>query len=118
MNSFIGSMPGYPGRFYHQLHARIISAGDLMSGVVRFGGQYDVHLDRLRVPLLFVGSSTDAIASAAAVEAGVGAFVGAPSATYAAADGLSHLGLIAHQDARTRSWPQVMEHLHSRRRGV
>ncbi len=111
IDGFIGSMPGYPGRFYHQLHARIISCKELMSGVVRFGGDHDVHLDRLRVPLLFVGSSTDAIASAAAVEGGVAAFSGAPSAEYAAADGLSHLGLIAHQDARTRSWPLVTKHL-------
>lgn len=111
IDTFIGSMPGYPGRFYHQLHARIIARKELMSGVVRFGGGHDVHLDRLRVPLLFIGSDTDAIASAAAVRAGTRAFAGSPSATYAAADGLSHLGLIAHQDARTRSWPLVEGHL-------
>lgn len=104
IDRFIGAMPGYPGRLYNQMHSRLIVKRELATGVIHFGNDLDVHLDRLRVPLLLVGSSTDAIASAAAVEAGTRVFTGSPDVRYCAADGLSHLGLIADPKARDSSW--------------
>jgi polyhydroxyalkanoate synthase len=111
IDRFIGSMPGYPGRLYNQMHTRLIVRRELATGVVHFGNGLDVHLNRLNVPLLLIGSSTDAIASAAAVEAGTRVFTGSPEVTYAAADGLSHLGLIADTTARDTSWALTDEFL-------
>jgi polyhydroxyalkanoate synthase len=108
---FIGSMPGYPGRLYNQMHARLIVRRELATGVVHFGNGRDVHLDRLNVPLLLVGSATDAIASSAAVEAGIRVFTGSPDVSYQPADGLSHLGLIADTKARGTSWALTDEFL-------
>lgn len=111
IDRFIGSMPGYPGRLYNQMHARLIVRRELATGIVHFGKGLDVHLDRLKVPLLLVGSSTDAIASSAAVEAGTRVFTGSPEVTYRSADGLSHLGLIADTKAHDTSWALTDEFL-------
>lgn len=107
IDAFMSDMPGYPGRFYHQLHTRIVVRNEIAGGVLDLGKGFTVHMDRLAVPLLFIGSRTDAIVAGACVESGVRAFVNAPSAQYHAADGLSHLGLIASAGARTQSWPAV-----------
>lgn len=111
IDAFMSDMPGYPGRFYHQLHTRIVVRNEIAAGVLDLGKGVTVHTDRLRVPLLFVGSSTDAIVAGPCVEAGVRAFGNAPSAEYVAVDGLSHLGLIASTGARTQSWPAVADFL-------
>jgi polyhydroxyalkanoate synthase len=111
IDRFIGAMPGYPGRLYNQMHARLIVRRELATGIVHFGNGLDVHLDRLKVPLLLIGSSTDAIASSAAVEAGTRVFTGSPEVAYRAADGLSHLGLIADPKARGTSWVLTDEFL-------
>lgn len=111
VDRFQGAMPGYPGRLYHQMHARLITRNELTTGMVRLGRRLTVHLDRLEVPVVLIGSSTDAIGSAAAVEAGVAAFPRARSIHYVAADGLSHLGLIAAPAARELSWPAIEAHL-------
>src|SRR5581483_10277648 len=107
IDAFMSDMPGYPGRFYHQLHTRIVVRNEIAAGVLYLGKGVTVRMDRLVVPLLFVGSTTDAIVAGACVESGVRAFPNAASATYHAADGLSHLGLTASAGARTQSWPAV-----------
>lgn len=107
IDAFMAGMPGYPGRFYHQLHTRIIVRNEIAGGVLELGKGVQVHMDRLRVPIFLVGSATDAIVAGACAEAGVRAFPNAPSAQYFAADGLSHLGLIASAGARSQSWPAV-----------
>ncbi|BBH16935.1 putative hydrolase [Nocardioides baekrokdamisoli] len=107
IDAFMSDMPGYPGRFYHQLHTRIVVRNEIARGVLDLGKGVTVRTDRLRVPLLFVGSKTDAIVAGPCVEAGVRAFPKAASAEYVAVDGLSHLGLIASAGARTQSWPAV-----------
>jgi len=107
IDAFMANMPGYPGRFYHQLHTRIVVRNEIAGGVLDLGQGFTVHMDRLRAPLLFVGSATDAIVAGPCVESGVRAFVHAASVEYHAADGLSHLGLIASAGARTRSWPAI-----------
>lgn len=107
IDTFIGSMPGYPGRMYNQLHTRLIMRRELATGQINFGRGYRIDLANLTPPTLFVGSSTDTIASSAAVAAGPGVLTGARETAYAAADGLSHLGLIAAPAARTKSWPLI-----------
>ncbi len=102
VDNFIGAMPGYPGRFYHQVHTRLLTRNELATGTVHLSPGRAVRLSSIRTRVLFVGSRTDAIGPGPAVEAGVRSV---PGAQYAAADGLSHLGLIAGPTAPAVSWP-------------
>jgi polyhydroxyalkanoate synthase len=104
IDDFISSMPGYPGRFYNQLHTRLVTKNELFSGVINLTRSRAVRLSSIRTRVLFVGSRTDSIANGPAVEAGTRSV---PGARYAAADGLSHLGLVAGVDARDRAWKHL-----------
>lgn len=108
IDDFVATMPGYPGRAYHQIHTRLMTRLELVSGTVHLSATKAVRLRDLRVPVLFVGSRTDSIAPGDSVEAGVRSV---PGSRYAAADGLSHLGLIAGPRARELSWPVIDEFL-------
>lgn len=108
IDGFIGEMPGYPGRAYHQIHTRLMVRNELASGTVRLGRDREVHLGDIRTRVLFVGSETDNIADGPAVRAGADVV---PGARYAAADGLSHLGLVAGPRAAELSWPAMDEFL-------
>ncbi len=102
IDDFVATMPGYPGRAYHQIHSRLMTRLELVSGTVNLSRSRAVRLADIRTRVLLVGSRSDAIAPAAAVEAGVRSI---PGAQFAAADGLSHLGLIAGPTAARISWP-------------
>jgi polyhydroxyalkanoate synthase len=108
IDRFMDAMPGYPGRLYHQMHTRLIARHELADGVVRLSRKLTIDLSRITAPVVLIGSTTDGIASAAAIEAGVDVL---PDAHYVAADGLSHLGLIAGPTARESSWPAIDAHL-------
>lgn len=110
IDAFIAEMPGYPGRAYHQIHTRLMARNELASGTVRLGRGREIRLADVRTPVLFVGSETDNIADGPAVRAGTGVV---PGARYAAADGLSHLGLVAGPRAAELSWPLMDEFLTS-----
>ena len=102
IDDFIGSMPGYPGRAYHQIHSRLMARNELLGGTVHLGRDRAVRLADIATRVLFIGSATDNIADGPAVEAGTRVV---PGARYAAADGLSHLGLVAGPKAPDLSWP-------------
>lgn len=104
IDAFIGAMPGYPGRAYHQIHTRLMARNELAHGVVHLGRGREVRLADIRTRVLLVGSATDNIANGPAVEAGTDVV---PGARYAAADGLSHLGLVAGPKAADVSWPHL-----------
>lgn len=108
IDDFIGEMPGYPGRAYHQIHTRLMVRNELASGTVRLSRKREVRLADVRTRVLFVGSETDNIADGPAVRAGADVV---PGARYAAADGLSHLGLVAGPKAADVSWPLLDEFL-------
>ncbi len=101
-------MPGYPGRAYHQIHTRLMVRNELATGTVRLGRDRTVSLGDIRTRVLFVGSETDNIADGPAVGAGTDVV---PGARYAAADGLSHLGLVAGPRAAELSWPAMDDFL-------
>lgn len=102
VDRFVATMPGYPGRVYHQIHSRLMARNELVSGVVQLSAKRVIRLRDSRCPVLFVGSRTDTIANGEAVAAGLRSV---PNSRYAAADGLSHLGLIAGPEAAQVSWP-------------
>lgn len=108
VDDFIGSMPGYPGRAYHQIHSRLMTRNELATGRVELSRERVVELSRIDARVLFIGSNTDNIGPGASVRAGVEVV---PGARYAAADGLSHLGLIAGVTAPQVSWPLLDEFL-------
>lgn len=104
IDGFIAEMPGYPGRAYHQIHTRLMVRNELASGTVHLGRDRAVHLGDIRSRVLFIGSETDNIADGPAVRAGADVV---PGARYVAADGLSHLGLVAGPRAAELSWPAM-----------
>lgn len=112
VDAFISSMPGYPGRFINQALTRIVVGRELVVGRVHLGPDFVVEMDRLRAPLLLIGSTDDVLASAASVEAGVVAYPGS-EVSFLQVDGLSHLGLIASPRAGELTWPAIQSHLDS-----
>ncbi len=102
IDDFIGTMPGYPGRAYHQIHSRLMVRNELAQGTVHLGRDRAIRLADIAARVLFVGSATDNIADGPSVAAGPSVV---PGARYAAADGLSHLGLVAGPQAHRLSWP-------------
>lgn len=104
IDGFIREMPGYPGRAYHQIHTRLMVHNDLASGTVHLSRDRALDLRAIRTRVLFIGSATDNIANGPAVAAGADVV---PGARYAAADGLSHLGLVAGPRASQVSWPTM-----------
>ncbi|NYJ02111.1 polyhydroxyalkanoate synthase [Nocardioides thalensis] len=108
VDDFISAMPGYPGRAYNQMHSRLFARNELATGRVQLSRHRTVDLANVDTRVLFVGSRTDNIGPAACVRAGVDVV---PGARYRAADGLSHLGLVAGVRASEISWPLLDEFL-------
>ena len=111
VDRFMDAMPGYPGRFFHQAVTRLIVGNELARGEVRLRDDLVVRTDRLRAPLLLIGSTDDILAYAPSVEAGLRAYGGAESVDYLEVEGLSHLGLVASPRARDTTWPAIEKHL-------
>ena len=110
VDRFIDEMPGYPGRFFNQAIGRIVVHRDLANGTVHLTDDLKIDMDRLEVPTLLIGSTTDVLANAASVEAGVSAYRNA-DVKFVEVAGFSHLGLIASSRARELTWPAVDKHL-------
>jgi polyhydroxyalkanoate synthase len=107
---FVASMPGYPGRFVNQSFTLLVARSELAKGTVHLREAFVVRMDRLRAPLLLIGSTDDTLANAASVEAGLRAY---PSAKvrFHGVNGFSHLGLIASPRAAEQTWPAIHAHL-------
>lgn len=110
VDQFIGSMPAYPARFFHQAVSRIVCGRELATGTVRLTDDIVIDMRRLRVPLLLIGSTDDILAEAGSVAAGVDAYPNA-EVEFRGVAGLSHLGLIASPRASTITWPAIVGHL-------
>ena len=113
---FVASMPGYPGRFVNQSFTALVTRSELARGTVHLREDFVVRMDRLRAPLLLIGSTHDTLANAASVEAGVRAYPSAAVRFHEVA-GFSHLGLVASTRAAEETWPEIHRHLaeHERR---
>lgn len=107
---FVASMPGYPGRFINQSFTRLVARSELATGTVRLREDFQVRMDRLRAPLLLIGSTHDTLANAASVEAGLKAYPSA-SVRFHEVRGFSHLGLVASPRAAEETWPEIQRHL-------
>lgn len=103
---FMGQMPGYPGRFYQQLWSRIIVRNDLAkAGGIKLGKRH-IRFADLKVPVLAVAGSEDAITSVAAAKHLKTVLTGAPSVRFEVEPG-SHLGVLTGPGARETTWVHI-----------
>lgn len=109
IDGFLRAMPGYPGRLFVQVWHRLILGNELARGRVRVGDR-DVHLDRVRVPVLAVGSRDDVIAPLAAVAAITEVLTGAPQVRVEVVGG-GHLSVLTGNDAPATTWVHLAEFL-------
>ena len=110
VDRFIGAMPGYPARFFHQAIGRLVIGRELAVGTVHLSERVVVDMSELVAPTLLIGSTDDILANAASVAAGVAAYRNA-EVTFAGMAGLSHLGLVASPRAHQLTWPAIDKHL-------
>lgn len=110
VDQFVDAMPGYPGRFFNQALTRLVCGQELAKGTVHLRDDVVVAMDRLVTPTLLIGSTTDVLANAASVEAGVEAYRNA-EVTFVKVRGMSHLGLIASPRAKDETWPAIVRHI-------
>jgi polyhydroxyalkanoate synthase len=112
IDRFMAEMPGYPGRVYKQITSRLVYRNELFRGVVHLNKHRSIHLADLESRVLVIGSGTDAIAPAPAVQAAEKVLTGAESVRYVEVDG-SHLGMVAGPEAASTTWPVITEFLRS-----
>ncbi|QDQ98390.1 alpha/beta hydrolase [Tomitella fengzijianii] len=110
IDRFMAGMPGYPARFYTQMHKKLIMGNALASGSVRMGG-HPIELGDVQVPVLAVSGATDVLAPAASVAAITDVLTGSPRVQVETVPG-SHLGMVAGSGARAHTWP-VIDRFHA-----
>lgn len=109
VDRFIGTMPGYPGRFYTRLYDRVVQQNELASGHLTLR-ERTVSLADVRQHVLIVAGRDDAIAPRPSVERALDVLTGARSLRFEVAPG-SHLGVLAGASARESTWRFVQEFL-------
>ncbi|MGH3451430.1 MAG: alpha/beta fold hydrolase [Haloechinothrix sp.] len=109
IDRFMAAMPGYPGRFYGQMYGRLMLRNDLARGALKLGDRR-VHLSEVKVPVLLVAGTTDAITTVGAAEGATTVLTGAPSVRFETTRG-SHLGILTGQEARDTTWVHLDEFL-------
>lgn len=105
IDRFMTRMPGYPARFYTQMHAQLIMRNALATGTVRLG-ERNVELADIAVPVLSIAGGDDVLAPVASVEAAAGVLAGAPSVRVETVPG-SHLGIVAGSRSAETTWPLI-----------
>lgn len=109
IDRFMAAMPAYPGRFYGQLHSRLMLRNDLARGRLKLGDRR-IELAQVKVPVLVVAGSTDVITTEASAKGALKVLTGAPEVRYRTARG-SHLGILAGPEARASTWSYLREFL-------
>lgn len=110
VDRFIGSMPGYPGRFYDQIYRRLILGNELRRGTMTLSRDRVVRLADVRPDVLLLAGRTDVIAPVACVRRGVDVLTGARSVRFEVCPG-SHLGLLTGPEARDTTWVHLADFL-------
>lgn len=102
---FMGEMPAYPGKLYVQLWKRIMVGNDLAHGGLTLGSRR-IAFKNLRVPVLAIAGTSDAITSVPAARALQDVLTSAPSVQFETAAG-SHLGVLAGPTAKDSTWSHI-----------
>ncbi|QNG17353.1 alpha/beta hydrolase [Rhodococcus triatomae] len=105
IDRFMGSMPGYPAKFFQQMCAQLILGNSLADGYFDLDGRI-VELADIRNRVLLIAGTEDVIAPTASVEAGQTALTGAKELRYDTVPG-SHLGIVAGVRSRETTWAQI-----------
>lgn len=104
VDRFMADMPGYPARFYTQVHHRLILRNDLARGVVELGDR-QIALANVTAPVLLIAGTDDVLCTVDAARAGVDVLTGA-SVKFETAPG-SHLGVLTGSTAPGTTWPTI-----------
>ncbi|GGC65731.1 alpha/beta fold hydrolase [Hoyosella rhizosphaerae] len=102
VDAFTEHMTAYPGRAFSQLYQLVFRANQLAKGHIDLGDRC-IDLARIRVPVLVVAGTGDAIAPQKAVRPLVDLLTSAPYVRYETAPG-GHLGVLTGRAARTTTW--------------
>ena len=95
-------MPAYPGRLYGQMWGRLMIHNDLARGVLKLGDRV-IEFSELKVPVLAIAGTGDAITSVAGARHAVEILTGAPYVHFETAPG-SHLGVLTGPGAKDTTW--------------
>lgn len=110
VDRFSSNMTGYPGRSFGQIYHRMIKGNQLASGVVRMGGDREIELADIEVPMLVFAGESDGIAPVQAIRPMLDLVPNAPSARFEVVPG-GHLGMLTGRAARSTTWPIIDEFL-------
>ncbi|WP_019631241.1 alpha/beta hydrolase [Actinomadura atramentaria] len=105
VDHFTNSMLAYPGRTADQIYRRLLRDNALTGEGVEIQGRA-VALDGVRVPVLAVAGSGDAVAPVASVHPLTRLLVNAPEVRFAIASG-GHLGVLTGRSARRTTWAHL-----------
>lgn len=114
IDRFLAAMPGYPGRFYTQVHHRLILRNDLANGTVHLGDR-QIALSDVTAPVLLVAGTDDVLCSVEATRAGIDVLTGT-SVKFETAPG-SHLGVLTGTTAADTTWPAIDKFLRTEAAG-
>lgn len=115
VDRFIGSMPGYPGRLYGQIHHRLVLGNHLADGRLRVGGR-ELDLADVRAAVLIVAGETDVIAPVECVRRVCDLLPGAAAVRFETAPG-SHLGVLTGPEALRSTWRHLVDFLDAQAAG-
>ncbi|MCW4354394.1 alpha/beta hydrolase [Hoyosella sp. YIM 151337] len=102
---FMGQMPAYPGKLYVQLWNRIMLRNDLAHGGLKLGSRF-IEFKHLKVPVLAIAGTGDAITTVPAARHLLSVLTGSPMVRFETEPG-SHLGVLAGPGARETTWPHI-----------
>jgi polyhydroxyalkanoate synthase len=103
VDDFIANMHAYPGRTMGQLYHRFFRVNDLADGRLDLG-DHQIELADVRVPVLSIAGSTDALAPRPAVHHVAELLTGAPDVRLETCPG-GHLGVLTGRSAKRTTWP-------------
>jgi polyhydroxyalkanoate synthase len=105
VDHFIAHMHAYPGRTLGQLYHRFFRINDLADGRLELGDR-EIDLADVRVPVLSIAGTADALAPRPAVHHVGELLTGAPDVRLETAPG-GHLGVLAGRGAARTTWRSI-----------
>jgi polyhydroxyalkanoate synthase len=110
VDDYMAHMFAYPGRTFGQLYHAFFRVNSLAGGTVTLRRGSEIDLADVRVPVLSVAGTDDALAPRAAVEHVGELLTRSPEVRLETAPG-GHLGVLTGRSARTTTWQYLDEFL-------
>ncbi|AEF42370.1 alpha/beta fold hydrolase [Hoyosella subflava] len=109
VDAFTDHMTAYPGRTFSQLYHLLFRKNSLVNGHLDVADRC-IDFARIRVPVMVVAGSCDAIAPRKSVEKLASLLPGSRYVRTEVAPG-GHLGVLTGRNARTTTWPALTDFL-------